>query len=62
MIGDDDAAAPGGLGGVDAVFDAETGGVTGGAESLGRRIGADTANEEDRGGREEVLSLFVIIG
>ena len=57
VAGDDDAAAAGGVGGVDEVFGAEAGGGAGRAEGFGVFVFADAADEEDGGGGEDVLGV-----
>jgi len=52
---DNAAAAGGGVGGRELVFDAQAGLFAGGAQVGGVLVGADAADVEDRGGGEDVL-------
>ena len=55
VAGDDDAAAPGRVLGVDEILGREAGVRAGFAQRAGGRVGADAADLEDGGGGEEVL-------
>jgi len=52
---DDAAAAGGGVGRRELIFDAQAGLFAGGAQVGGVLVGADAADVEDRGGGEDVL-------
>lgn len=55
MASDDDAAAAGGDGGVDTVFNVEAGSAAGVTEDGGVFVGTDAADVEDAGWGEDVL-------